>query len=58
MQQKFIIVKNTEKISSVNRTIRFKPELFEKVQQLSAATGVSFGKIVNQCIMYALLHME
>ena len=58
MQQKFQIVKNTDRIASVNRTIRFKPELFDQVQRLSAATGVSFGKIVNQCIAYAFMHLD
>ncbi|MDL2238272.1 ribbon-helix-helix domain-containing protein [Christensenellaceae bacterium OttesenSCG-928-K19] len=51
---------NTEdiKISSINRTIRMKPEHFEKIMELSEKTGVSFNKIVNQCIEYALANID
>ena len=58
MADQFIVSKKEDKIYSINRTIRFKPTLFDQIQQLSAETGVSFGKIVNQCIEYALLHLE
>ena len=58
MTDKFIVSKKEDKIYSINRTIRFKPALFDQIQQLSAETGVSFGKIVNQCIEYALRHLE
>lgn len=46
------------KINSVNRTIRMKPELFDKINQISEKTGVSFNKIINQCIEYALENMQ
>lgn len=35
-----------------------KPEHFEKIMALSEKTGVSFNKIINQCIEYALENME
>lgn len=35
-----------------------KPEHFERIMELSEVTGVSFNKIVNQCIEYALGHLE
>lgn len=54
----FKIEKDTEKISSINRTIRFKPEHFDKIMELSDKTGVSFNKIVTQCIEFALTHLE
>jgi len=38
------------KISSINRTIRMKPEHYEAIMTLSEQTGVSFNKIINQCI--------
>lgn len=56
--EKFIIKKETEKISSINRTIRMKPELFEKLTELSEASGVSFNKLINQCMEYAIRNLE
>ncbi|MCQ5130469.1 hypothetical protein NE562_12425 [Butyricicoccus faecihominis] len=56
--EKFTIAKDTEKMSSINRTIRFKPEVFDEIQQLHQATGVSFNKICAQCIEYALKHLD
>ena len=55
---KFKIDKKVEKISSINRTIRTKPEVFDKITILSESTGVSFNKIVNKCLEYALNNMD
>ncbi len=55
---KFIIQKDTEKISSINRTIRMKPEHFEKIMEISEKNDISFNKVVNQCIEYALENLE
>ena len=46
-----------EKLSSVSRTIRMKAEVFDRINELNLKTGVSFNKIVNQCIEYALANM-
>ena len=54
----FIIQKDENKMSSINRTVRFKPEHFEKLTELSVQTGVSFNKILTQCIEFALSHLE
>lgn len=54
----FKIEKDNDKISSINRTIRFKPEVFDKIVSLSAKTGVSFNKICAQCIAYALENLD
>ena len=43
-----------EKLSSISRTIRMKAETFDRINELNMKTGVSFNKIVNQCIEYAL----
>lgn len=56
--EKFKVNKDPEKMSSINRTIRLKPENFEKLNLLSEESGVSFNKIVNQCIEYALANSE
>ena len=47
-----------EKKSSVSRTIRMKAETIDKINDLNLKTGVSFNKIVNQCIEYALANSE
>lgn len=54
----FSINTEEEKISSVSRTIRMKAEVFDKINDLNLKTGVSFNKIVNQCIEYALANYE
>ena len=54
----FRIDTSDEKISSVSRTIRIKSETFDKINEINMKTGVSFNKIVNQCIEYALKNYE
>ena len=54
----FKINTEEEKLSSVSRTIRMKAETFEKINELNLKTGVSFNKIVNQCIEYALANYD
>ena len=58
VMDKFEITKEENKMSSINRTVRFKPEHFEKLSELSAQTGVSFNKILTPCVEFALSHME
>lgn len=55
---KFAIQEDTVKISSINRTIRIDPNLFEKLTELSEKHHLSFSKLVNQCIAYALENLE
>ena len=56
--EKFKINTDIDRIQSINRTIRLKAEHFDKITLLSEETGVSFNKIINQCIEYALKNME
>lgn len=56
--KKFKIEKNIVKMSSINRTIRLKPENFEKLMELSEKNEISFNKVINQCIEYALENLE
>ena len=58
MMDKFEIDKTDGKIQSISRTIRLKAELFDRLTLLSEESGVSFNKIINQCITYALDNME
>ena len=46
------------KMSSVSRTIRMKEETFDRICEINRKTGVSFNRIVNQCIEYALERYE
>ncbi|MBQ2670948.1 MAG: hypothetical protein IJG06_09415 [Clostridia bacterium] len=55
---KLVIKKETERISSINRTIRIKPEVFDKLMELSEKNEISFNKVVNQCLEYALENLE
>lgn len=54
----FKIDTTEQKLSSISRTIRLKAETFDRINELNLKTGVSFNKIVNQCIEYALDSME
>ena len=54
----FKINTEEEKLSTISRTIRMKTETFDKINELNLKTGVSFNKIVNQCIEYALANMH
>ncbi len=55
---RFTIDTSDGKMSSVSRTIRMKESTFDRINELNRKTGVSFNKIVNQCIEYALAHYE
>ena len=55
---KLVIKPDEEKIASINRTIRIKPEVFDKLMEISEKTGVSFNKVIGQCLDYALENLE
>ena len=54
----FVIDKTDRKMASISRTIRMKEETFDRINEINRQTGVSFNKIVNQCIEYALAHYD
>lgn len=54
----FKIDTEEHKISAINRTIRLKSDTFDRINELAEETGVSFNKIVNQCIEYALDNLQ
>lgn len=54
----FKVQKEENKMSSINRTIRLKPDIYARVEELTEQTGVSFNKIINQCVEYALHNMK
>lgn len=55
---KFKLIQNPEKFSSINRTIRIPLDVFDHIEALSDETGLSFNRIVVQCIDYALSHLD
>lgn len=54
---KFKIDKEKVSNKTVNRTIRIKQETFNKLMELGEGNSISFNKVVNECIEYALSHM-
>ncbi len=56
--EKFVIDQSDRKMSSISRTIRMKEETFDRINEINRQTGVSFNKIVNQCIEFALAHYD
>lgn len=54
---KFKIDKDKINEKTINRTIRIKESTFNKLMDLSNGNEVSFNKVVNECIEYALNHM-
>ena len=54
---KFKIDKEKVANKTINRTIRIKQDTFNKLMELSEGNGISFNKVVVECIEYALSHM-
>lgn len=55
---KLVIKSDTDAIKSINRTIRIKPECFDKLMELAEKHNISFNKVVTQCLDYALENLE
>jgi len=39
---------------SINRSIRFSPDIYDKLLDLSKQNGISFNKVVMSCVTYSL----
>lgn len=55
---KFTIKGDSEKNSTINRTIRIKSDVYDMICILSEIYNVSFNKITNQCLEYALNNLD
>ena len=55
---KFLINLEDSKSPTINRTIRIKAEMYDKLIDLSERTGVTFNKLINQCINFALSNLD
>ncbi len=52
-------IKQPEKIrKSINRTLRFRPEMFERLIELAEEHQISFNYLACQCIQYAFDNLE
>lgn len=47
-----------DRIEYENKSLRLPTDLIERVQELADQNGISFNKVVIQCIDYALDHMD
>ena len=54
----FQIDPNKPKKQSINRTVRIPNKTYEKLEELTKTNGISFNRLVVQCVEYALDNME
>ena len=43
---------------SINRTIRIDEDLFQKINEISELTGLSFNRVVSQCLEFSLDNLD
>ncbi len=55
---KFVIPTKGQDNNSINRTIRFSSENFGRLMDCVENTGVTFNRIVNECVKFALDRFE
>lgn len=51
---------DSEKINrkSINRSVRFSPEVYDKLVELAGSHGISFNKMVSLCIEYSMDNLD
>ena len=55
---KFRITKEGQDKDSINRTIRFRGSTYDKLMTLVDKTNISFNRLVNEAIQFALDRLE
>lgn len=55
---KFKLDSEKLKRKSINRSVRFMPDVYDKLTELAKESGISFNKVVSSCIEYSLANME
>ena len=55
---KFRISKEGKDKDSINRTIRFRGEIYDKLMELVDKNMVSFNRLVNEALKFALDRLE
>ena len=55
---KFVLIGIGQKDSVNSSVVRVTPSCFDKLHSLKCSTGISMCKILEQCVDFALEHME
>jgi len=55
---KFRISKEGQDKDSINRTIRFRGTIYDKLMTLTDKTKVSFNRLVNEALQFALDRLD
>ena len=56
--EKFVIVNDRMKRSSITRTIRVQYDVYDEIMELCDTYDLSFNRIVNLCLDYALKNLD
>lgn len=57
-EEGFRIDTTPQKSSAINRTVRIQGSTYDKLVELAEKYNLSFNKIVNQCLEYALRELK
>ena len=52
------IIPNIEEENTITKTIRIRRNTANRLEQLAVDNNITFNKLVNECIDYALQNME
>lgn len=52
------IIPNIEEENSITKTIRIKTSITKKLEQLAIENNITFNRLVNECIAYALQNID
>jgi len=55
---KFYIPHGGKDNNSINRTIRWQAEIYDKLMDISDKNKVSFNRLVNECVRFALERID
>lgn len=55
---KKFIIPNIEEENTITKTIRIKRNVANKLESLSVQNNITFNRLVNECIDFALENME
>lgn len=52
------IIPNIEEENTITKTIRIRRNVAKKLEELAIENNITFNRLVNECIDYALQNME
>lgn len=52
------IIPNIEEENTITKTIRIRRNIAKKLEELAIENNITFNRLVNECIDYALQNME